>query len=193
MRILVAWVMLCVSGCAPTGVILRGDYGYGAQYAIAKSVNEISEGVKEDGEPRLGLPLDGHFAYLGIGLRWETCGLDPSILLGPSIFIPTRGPKNDLVGLELRVRLAYSDLPVRPFIEGFFGYGYTRRRWWGEGTHHLFSVGGTIGVSIPIESWSLDLGYRYHHISNGAVVFGAKSPNAGYNTDMLIFGIEKRF
>jgi len=120
--------------------------------------------------------------------------IDLGLSRGPSLFSPTKGPKGDYIGAEVRPRLTYTGWAVHPYIEGFGSIGRTQHRWEGEGTKFQFSTGGSLGLAIPLnDDWEVDLGYRFYHISNGSSIFGTTKPNVGYNTDIVYFGLQRNF
>jgi hypothetical protein len=193
------WSLVVVSllaGCNSTKFV-RADYAYGSQFALAKQANDFSKGYKADGNPKFGLPLDGHYLSLMFGAEnYLFSDIVGALMLGPAGISPTKGPDTEFLSVEARLRFTYTKLRVQPFIQGLAGIGFShKQKWEGEGTQLLYSTGGTLGFGIPFDKdkWRIDVGYSFYHISNGATIFGAKSPNAGYNTDMIIFGVERKF
>jgi len=170
------------------------DYGYSAQWGLAKSANDFARGAHEDGTPKLGVPLWGHYVFVGAGAEAPLGDITVGASGGPKVFLPARGHLDPLPGCEIRLRGSYGRETLRPYLEGFASYGRsTGSRWSGEGTRDLFGVGGTVGLSFRLEAWGIDLGYRFHHLSNGSAIFGSPEPNAGYNGDMVIVGLWKAF
>jgi len=193
-RISVIFFLLCLSGCGSLIYHSRVDYGYGSQFAIAKPLNDFVTGINIKGEPRGDLPMDGHYTAVKIGARVAIMDALLDIDIGPAIFVPTKGPDNNLYTAELSFKLMPSTHYVRPYIEPFAGVGRSDHRWDGEGTKLLFTVGGSIGASLILSpQWELDVGYRFYHASNGALIFGTKKPNVGYNTDIVLLGVKGRF
>lgn len=188
MRWWIAFLLLC-TGCNP---IARVEYGYGSQYAVAKLANDLATGDNILGKPKAALPMDGHYASFKIGtVERFTDSIDVDASIGPAIFSSTKGPSGNFYVIEASPRFTYRTGLIEPYISGLLGVGYTEKLWPGEGTRFQFSVGGSIGLAVKFsESWSAYLGYRFFHVSNGSAIFGTKKPNVGYNTDMIVIGLE---
>lgn len=179
-------------GCATLET--RADYGYVSQFGVAKEANDYVKGRADSGRLRPDVPFDGHYLFAGVSAGHASSSMTVTATGGLSVLLPTRGPESDLVGAEVRVRGELVGLVVHPYAESFAGVGWTTgRRWEGEGTKHLYSVGGILGVSVPLDGWFVDLGYRFHHLSNGSALFGTREPNVGYNGDAVILGIRRGF
>lgn len=190
--------VLLFSGCCGAETFARVEYAYGVPFGLAKVRNDTKTGYRSNGEPEGGLPMNGHYGAIKVGIRTEIAeNVDLGIAAGPAIFAPTKGPSEEFFSLEANPRLTYTGWAIRPYAEIVAGIGFSdRHRWEYEGTQRLFSIGGGAGVTIPLdekEKWELDVGYRFYHVSNGTKVFGAKEPNVGYNTDLLMLGIQYNF
>lgn len=183
-----------LAGCQPN-FFVRGEYGYGSQWFLAKLANDYQTGLNSKNKPLPSLPADGHYLSLSLGAKTQINEhFDTTLAAGPVILSPTKGPTSEYVGFEIKPRIIYTDWIFHPYLEGIAGVGNTSKRWRGEGTHHLFSVGGSLGVAVPLtDSWEFDAGYRFYHLSNGSAIFGSPKPNVGYNTDMLYLGFQYNF
>lgn len=188
-------LFILLSGCQSIDIHTRAEYGYGSQWLIAKEFNDQRTELTWEGEQRAAVPMDGHYVSLAIGGRIEILdNIDLGLSFGPSLFSPTKGPEGNFIGAEIKPRLAYTGWTVHPYIEGFGNIGRTQHRWEGEGTKFQFSIGGGLGLAVPLnESWEVGLGYRFYHISNGSKIFRTTKPNVGYNTDMIYLSLQHNF
>jgi len=184
-------------GCHNPSLIVRSDYAYGGQFAVAKELNDWRTGLDEDGDPCGDLPLVGHHAALLFGVRTEVeyTPFDLEMVVGPAVFVPKGTTNGDFMSVELGSRALIRNFNISPFLEARVGVGYAvGGRWIGEGTRHLYSVTGTVGLSARVgDHFKLEVGYRFHHLSNGSVIFGSSLPNSGYNSDMVVFGLSCDF
>jgi hypothetical protein len=99
--------------------------------------------------------------------------------------------EGSLYTAELAPRVGYDAGFLEPYVSGLIGIGATEKLWWGEGTRFQFSVGGSLGLSVKLFKYFRGhIAYRFFHISNGSAIFGTKKPNKGYNTDMVVVGLE---
>ncbi|MBI4376566.1 MAG: acyloxyacyl hydrolase [Elusimicrobia bacterium] len=120
---------------------------------------------------------DGRYAMLAQRIRWQTSGPALGISLEPRagyFYLPTGAglaglalvldvaPGVSWIGLEAGAGTLWTDFPGLPSRLNF----------------ELFS-GAAIRLPLP-GSWSLHVGYRYHHISNA----GLKRPNPGLDTHL---------
>lgn len=175
-----------MAGCSNSSWMVRGEYAPATSFAIAKVINDNHASHT----------MQGHYVSVRGGLRFdlnEEFELDLDV--GPSGFF-REGGEGQYFGAETAPRLVYSglNLPVNFYLESLFGVGYLPQKWVGEATNFQFSLGGGVGISIPIDKhWEIDLGYRLYHISNGSGIFGSPRPNVGYNTDFVLFGLSYHF
>jgi Lipid A 3-O-deacylase (PagL) len=184
-------LLISLAGCRSSNLFIRGEYGYGSQWLIAKEANEYQGGIRLNGTPKPALPVDGYYLNLAVIGRTEIADdVKLGLALGPVMFAPTKGPVGEFFGFEVKPRLSYTNWRIQPYLEGLAGAGHTSKRWEGEGSHYQFSVGGGLGLAIPLgANLEIDFGYRIYHISNGSAFFGSPKPNVGYNTDMIYLGI----
>ena len=185
-------ILFLLVGCHTPSFIIRPDYAYGGQFAIAKKLNDLHQNLN-DGD----LPLIGHHAALLVGVKAkvDSTPFDLETVIGPSIFVPEHTTNKDFISIEVGWRALIRGLGISPFIEARVGAGYTvGEKWIGEGTRHMYSVTGTIGLSTKItDHFRLETGYRFHHLSNGSLLFGSPQPNYGYNSDMIVVGLSYDF
>lgn len=191
------WLLLLtiLNGCTFIPLI-RTEFATGSPFAVAKVINDNVEGFRSNGWPKAALPMDGYYTSIKGGIHKDiTEDFNLSLALGPAIFIPSKGPRGNYYSLDFAPRISYISLDLfYPYVEGLVGIGRLEHRWLGEATKHQFTIGGTLGVTVPIiDYWKLDFGYRIYHISNGSAIFGTRRPNVGYNTDLFIFGIQYDF
>ena len=198
LALLLILTLMCL-GCNNTKYFVRSEYGYGTPFAMGQAIVDAHNGInKEDGLKDQGLAMDGHQISIKAGVRGSVAeNVDLSIAAGPSIYLPTKGvqPKEEFVSFEVTPRMYYTKWFIHPYGEVLLGVGWTdHHKWEGQSTRWNFSLGGGIGVEYPIDDhWTIDLGYRTYHISNGSNVFGSPKPNHGYNTDMIIMGLQYDF
>ena len=172
------------------------EYGAGTPFAVGKIINDHDPGYRDDGEPRGGLPMDGHYLSMKVGIQHEFFpDFNFDVAGGPTIWIPTKGTEGEYFAADAVGRISYLGIKYfYPYIEGLLGVGRLEHHWIGEATKHQFSSGGGLGIIIPVEDhWKLNLGYRAYHISNGSAIFGTERPNVGYNTDLFFFGFQYDF
>lgn len=191
--------LILLNSCSQSKYFVRGEYGYGTPFAVADAIVNMHDGIdKRDGLKRSSLPMDGHYGSIKVGVRGLVFGdLGLSIAVGPALFSPEKGVSSneEFLSFDVTPRLYYAEWFIYPYIEALAGVGWTdRRKWEGQATQWNFSIGGGIGVEVPINKhWSIDFGYRNYHISNGSQIFGSPSPNHGYNTDLIIGGLQYNF
>ena len=192
MKLPILAILILLVGCHTPSFIIRPDYAYGGQFAIAKKLNDLHQN-STDGN----LPLTGHHTTLLVGFKSkvDSTPFDLETVIGPSIFVPERTTNKDFISIEIGWRVLIRTLGISPFLEARVGAGYTvGGRWIGEGTQYMYSVAGTIGLSTKIaDNFKLETGYRFHHLSNGSVIFRSPQPNSGYNSDMIVVGLSYDF
>lgn len=187
---------ILLSGCRGTETFVRGEGAFGSSVAFAKLRNDQKTEPRADGTPAPGTPMNGIYTSIKAGIRKEVfTDTKLGIAIGPAIFVPTKGPSEEYFSAEAIPHITYVGWPIHPYFEVLAGVGFSdRKRWEGEGTQYLFSIGSGIGVSIPLNKrWEIDVGYRYYHVSNGTKVFGSPDPNVGYNTDLFMLGAQYNF
>lgn len=176
-------LIVLLTGCQ-SSKIGRFDYSYQTPFAIGKVINHNGNGRS----------MIGHYISTRFGLRDDISqDFDVELSIGPAAFF-REGGMGQYYGIEATPRLTYTNWFFRPYLEGLVGVGYLPHKWEGEATNHQFSVGGALGITIPInKQLEFDLGYKYYHISNGSAIFGSPRPNDGYNSDGIVAGITYKF
>lgn len=75
---------------------------------------------------------------------------------------------------------------IYPYIEGGLGLVYLTQHTREQSTQFNFTDQGGVGITYFLKkNLSLNVGYRFRHISNASI----KSPNSGINSDSVILGI----
>lgn len=173
--------ILLLAGCETS--ITRVDYSYHNPFLIGHYMNK---GTQSE-------PINGHSTSIRLGNREELENFDLELTVGPTILLRDSGD-GKLFTAEAVPRVIYKQFFLRPYLEAILGIGYLPHKWDGEATNLQFSVGGTLGISVPLsKNWEFDVGYRYYHVSNGSSIFGTERPNIGYNSDGIAFGFSFKF
>jgi opacity protein-like surface antigen len=118
------------------------------------------------------------------------------VLFGPSLSLVRWPISSTTWAIDSVYRIRYTEYEIEPYLSFYFGWGYDRGRLGDQGTHWNYMLGGGPGIRYQLsENWWATIEYRIWHQSNGADVFNQpeNEPNTGYNSDLLLFGIEFEF
>ena len=128
--------------------------------------------------------------YLYLPLHKLTACMDLGLVIEP-VFFQYFEPENATgFGITPRLRLDFGHWTITPYIEAGVGLFYTDLDVHELGQNFNFSPQGEVGLDFPIARCTLlNLGYRYHHISNA----GMSEPNEGVDTNMIVIGISRKF
>lgn len=97
-------------------------------------------------------------------------------------------PNNNAeLGCSFLLKFAYPlTKKIRPYIEGGSGLIYLTQHTREQSTQFNFVDQGGVGLSYLFkDNLSLNVGYRFRHISNASI----KEPNSGINSDMILCGV----
>jgi len=98
-------------------------------------------------------------------------------------------------GFDVLPRFRYTRwILVEPYIGLSAGFHYFPNGIGEQSTDWGFVLGGGPGVRVRMseKTW-LTAEYRAWHESNGSKVFGSPEPNPGFNSDLIILGLEFKF
>jgi len=179
------WIvpLLLVVGCVSEPMYrARVEYGYGGPALVGDWVNHIGSGQ----------PVDIHLASIkAIIPIAEYKDIRFDLPMGPYVVCPQRYESSTVYGGEIAPRAVYVGWEkFNPYFEWIGGVSLMKGHWEQEGSSFNFDTGAGIGAILPISSkFDFSIGYRYWHLSNA----GTSRPNAGYNSDLVLFGIEYKF
>jgi hypothetical protein len=111
------------------------------------------------------------------------------LMVGPILSIPKTDVSNTATGIILSPRVIAEDLGggLKPFVSLNIGLGFYRWPPQGGGKDFNFILNPEFGFLVPIsEKISYSLSYSLFHISNAKIF----RPNMGWNSSMVIFGLE---
>jgi len=176
-------LLFLVVGCVNEPVYrARVEYGYGEPVLIGDWVNHHGTGQ----------PINVHLisvkAVVPIA-EYKDVRFD--LPVGPYVTLPQRYESSIVYGAEIAPRIVYVGWKkFNPYFEWIGGVSLMKGHWEQEGSSFNFDTGGGIGALIPVSSkFDLSIGYRYWHLSDA----GTSYPNAGYNSDMVLLGVEYKF
>jgi hypothetical protein len=159
-----------------TGCTLRTEVGAGKAVAFSRVIAGDT-GQLED------------VCHCGIGLGGEVIQISEDLhvdtFAGPAV-------EDQGWGFDVLPRLRYSGWEaLQPYFGLAAGFRYGVED---QATPWGFALGGGPGVRLMATktSW-LTLEYRVWHESNGSKVFRSPEPNPGFNSDLLILGMEIQF
>ncbi len=175
--ILVSIIFLS-SCCTVNDWRLRGEYGYGEPIHLSTLiVNETN-----------GLPL--HLSYLSIKTGptvYENDFSEIDFMAGPFLAIPDKYVSSAATGIVLTPRIIGNEMGggARLFFSVDLGLGWFD--WEPQGSEFNFVVGGGPGIIMPIADgiW-MSLSTSLFHVSNAKIA----EPNHGFNSDLVVMGIE---
>jgi hypothetical protein len=128
--------------------------------------------------------------YIYWSLWHVTSSIDFGLVVEPTLFYYFEPEHTEGYGITPRIRFDYHGWAVIPYVEMGLGLFYTDLDVPELGQKFNFSPQGEIGLDFPIGSCTfLDLGYRYHHISNA----GLSERNGGVDLNMGVIGISRKF
>ena len=128
--------------------------------------------------------------YIYWSLYDVTKSIDLGLVIEPVFFYYIEPEHSEGFGITPRLRFAYHGWTVIPYLEMGVGLFYTDLDAWELGQNFNFSPQGEIGLDVPVGSCTfLNLGYRYHHISNA----GMDERNGGVDTNFGVIGFSRKF
>lgn len=134
-----------------------------------------------------------HFS-IKIGKKiYEGNHFDLDVFLGPSIIIPVN--KDGLgASADINPRLIYNSRTLKPYVGFSASMFYSDVKLKPQATKWGFLLSASVGLLFPMSSnWNGFVEYKAWHESNGSRVFGTKRPNPGFNSDIIMVGLEYEF
>jgi opacity protein-like surface antigen len=179
----VSLLLLVMVGCVNQPVYrARVEYGYGEPVLIGDWTNHHGSGQ----------PIDVHLVSIkAIVPVAEYKSVRFDLPIGPYAVCPQRFEGSTVLGGEITPRAVYTGWEkFNPYFEWVGGINYTKEHWEHQGSSFNFDTGAGIGVLLPVSpKIDLSVGYRYWHLSNA----GTSYPNDGYNSDLVLLGVEYKF
>jgi hypothetical protein len=128
--------------------------------------------------------------YFYLPLHELTALIDLGLVIEPGFFYYFEPEHAEGFGITPRLRLDFGHWAITPYVEAGVGLFYTDLNVHELGQKFNFTPQGEVGVDFRIVSCTLlNLGYRYHHISNA----GMNERNGGVDSNMVIIGISRKF
>lgn len=172
---LLAIAMLC--SCS-SKFRVRAEYGYGEPA-------HFSSGIKKNTG---GLPLHLNYTSIKIGPRlYDGDTYEFDVMAGPFLALPSKHASAAAAGVVLTPRVVGGDMGggVRPFLSVDLGLGWFD--WKPQGSDFNFVVGGGPGFLMEVtDGVTATLSTSIFHVSNARTA----QPNPGFNSDLILFGLE---
>jgi len=176
-------LLLLSVGCVSKPIYrARVEYSYGEPVLVGEWVNHHGSGQ----------PINVHDVSIKAVVPVVECkDIRFDLPVGPYVAYPQHYESSNVFGFEVAPRAVYIGWEqVHPYLECVGGVSLMKGHWRDEGSSFNFNTGGGIGALVPVSSKiDVSIGYRYWHLSNA----GTSYPNAGYNSDSILFGAEYKF
>ena len=161
---------------------MRTETGAGVPLFIGKLAGESGSGKK----------IDLYYFSSKIGKDVYSIGdFTFNLYAGGALFVPLSREKSNVYSFIIEPGVYYTGWYFYPYLSADLGLSLMDKPSWKyQSTYMNFIVNGNLGVKFPVsEKFSWYLGYKFFHLSNARV----ELPNKGYNTDILLTGIEFDF
>jgi hypothetical protein len=156
---------------------VRGEYGYGEPAHFSTVL------TKNTG----GLPLNLNYTSVKIGSNvYDGEVYDVDVMAGPFLALPSKHASTAAAGIILTPRVVGGTIKgLRPFVAVDLGLGWFD--WEPQSSDFNFVVGGGPGFMVDVANGvTFTLSTSIFHVSNAQT----SRPNPGFNSDLVLFGLE---